>query len=225
MSKKKSGNTKAKRKRREPADYSQVVKEFKQTNNPFTAFSIMPKGLSVEIQDKNEKILLLVRRHIVTNLKWVTVTVLLVFSPLLFSIAPFYSQIPVNFQFMGIVLWYLLTLALSLEGFLNWYFDMFIVTDERIIDIDFKNLIYRNVTSTKIDRIEDVTYTVSGAIPSFMDFGNVMIQTAGAGMGMDPQETSPHMEIYDTPHPAKVAKLINELILEEEQEKIEGRVR
>jgi len=225
MSSKKSGNTKAKRRKRKPSDYSQVVKEFKQTSNPLSAFSVMPKGLSVEIQDRDEEILLLVRRHIITNIKWVLVAIILIFSPFLFSIAPFYSQIPANFQFMGIVLWYLLTLALSLEGFLNWYFDMFIVTDERIIDIDFKNLIYRNVTSTKIDRIEDVTYTVSGAIPSFLDFGNVMIQTAGAGMGMDPQETSPHMEIYDTPHPSKVAKLINELILEEEQEKIEGRVR
>jgi hypothetical protein len=225
MSKKMSGNTKAKRKKRSPSDYSQVVNESKRTNNPLTAFSMMPRGLSVEIQDKNEKILLLVRRHVITNLKWVMIAVLLIVSPLVFPIMPFFDKIPGNFQFMGIILWYLLTLALSLEGFLNWYFDMFIVTDERIIDIDFKNLIYRNVTSTKIDRIEDVTYTVSGAISSFLDFGNVMIQTAGAGMGMDPQETSPHMEIYDTPHPAKVAKLINELILEEEQEKIEGRVR
>ena len=70
---------------------------------------------------------------------------------------------------MGTILWYLLTAAIAFEGFFNWYFDVFIVTDERIIDVDFKNLIYRNITMTKIDKIEDVTYTVSGAIPSMLD--------------------------------------------------------
>ena len=42
---------------------------------------------------------------------------------------------------------------------------------------------------------------------------------------MDPQGTSTHMEIWDTPKPARIAKLISELIVEEEQEKLEGRVR
>jgi hypothetical protein len=52
-----------------------------------------------------------------------------------------------------------------------------------------------------------------------------LIQTASAGISLDPQDTAPFMEIINTPRPAKVAKLINELMLEEEQEKIEGRVR
>lgn len=225
MSHKKSGVSKAKKRKRQPSDYSQVVREFKRTKNPLSSFSIMPRGLTVEIQDKDEEILLLVRRHIITNFRWVIIVLFMILSPLVLGFVSVLDDLPSRFLVMGIILWYLLTLAMVLEGFFNWYFDMFIVTDERIIDIDFHNLIYKNVTSTKIDKIEDVTYTVSGAVPSFLDFGNVMIQTAGAGLGMDPQKTSPHMEIYDTPHPAKVAKLINELILEEEQEKIDGRVR
>ena len=87
------------------------------------------------------------------------------------------------------------------------------------------DLIYKNITATKIDRIEDVTYSVSGVLASFLNYGNVLIQTAGAGIEMKPQQTAPFMEIFNTPHPAKVTKLINELIMEEEQEKIEGRVR
>jgi hypothetical protein len=123
------------------------------------------------------------------------------------------------------MLWYLLVTAVVLGGFLRWYFDVFVVTDERIIDIDFNNLIYKNITSTKIDNIEDVTYNVSGAIQSLFNFGQVLIQTAGTGVSMAPENATPTMEIWDTPQPALVAKLINELIVEEEQEKLDGRAR
>jgi hypothetical protein len=85
---------------------------------------------------------------------------------------------------MTYMLWYLLVTAVVLGGFLRWYFDVFVVTDERIIDIDFNNLIYKNITSTKIDNIEDVTYNVSGAIQSLFNFGQVLIQTAGTGVSM-----------------------------------------
>jgi hypothetical protein len=52
-----------------------------------------------------------------------------------------------------------------------------------------------------------------------------MVQTAGAVINPKSTETVPSIEIINTPHPALVAKLINEMMLEEEQEKIEGRVR
>ena len=185
----------------------------------------MPKNLAVEVQDPNEEILLLTRRHILTNLGWVAVVIAMLLAPLLFGYFPMVELLPDRFQIMTVVLWYLVTLAITLEGFFNWYFDVFIVTDERIIDVDFKNLIYKNITTAKIDRIEDVTHSVSGAIPSFFNFGNVMIQTAGAVVKMSPQETTPFLEIWNTPNPGKISKLINELILEEEREKIEGRVR
>jgi hypothetical protein len=189
------------------------------------AFSVMPAGLTVEVLDKDEQILLLVRRHIITNIRWVLISLAMAIAPVFAGILPLFDMLPSRFIFATIILWYLLVVAVILEGFLNWYFDMFVVTDERIIDIDFENLIYRNITSTKIDRIEDVTYNVSGAIPSFFRYGNVLIQTAGAGVVKDNQDTSAQIEICKTPHPSKVAKLVNELILEEEQEKLEGRVK
>ena len=140
----------------------------------------------------------------------------MVMAPIFFGKLPLYEYLLTRFQVMTVVLWYLLTTAVLLEGFFDWYFDVFIVTDERIIDIDFYNLIYKNISSTKIENIEDVTYNISGPLPSLLNFGMVLIQTAGE---------KPLFEIYDTPQPAKVTKLINEMILEEEREKLEGRVR
>jgi hypothetical protein len=211
--------------KRSAREYSQVIRESTTSRNPLATFMVMPKGVSVEIQDEDEVILLLVRRHVITNIKWILVALVLGMAPIFFGAFPFYEVLLPTFRLMTVLLWYLLTTAVVLEGFFNWYFDVFIVTDERIIDVDFKNLIYKNITTTKIERIEDVTYSVSGALPSFLNYGNVLIQTASAGISLDPQDTAPFMEIINTPRPAKVAKLINELMLEEEQEKIEGRVR
>jgi hypothetical protein len=203
----------------------QALKGEKTASSALAAFMPFPKRISVEIQDEEEKIILLVRKHWITNLGWMGLVAVMILAPLLLGRLPFLELMPLRFQFMSLILWYLLTTAVALEGFLSWFFDAFVITDERIIDIDFKNLIYKNITATKIDNIEDVTYTVSGALPSMLNYGTVLVQTAGAGIRISPEDATASIEIRDTPKPAKVARLINELILEEEQEKLEGRVR
>lgn len=51
----------------------------------FTAFSPKPIGLTFETQEPNEEVLLLVRKHFITNLRWtVTAVVLLLLSFFLF---------------------------------------------------------------------------------------------------------------------------------------------
>jgi hypothetical protein len=123
------------------------------------------------------------------------------------------------------ILWFLFIFGLFLEKVVSWYFNVIVITDERIIDIDFLHLVYKNVTVTKIDNIEDVTYSVTGVIQSLLNFGNVLIQTAGAVVTMQPQQTIASIEIWGTPNPAKVVGVINDLMLQEEQEKLEGRAK
>jgi hypothetical protein len=212
------------RKRVDVREYSEVMRHERPSRNPLAAYMPFPK-VRVEIQDPDEQLIILVRRHIITNWKWIAVVMVMIFAPLLLASFPGLTVLPPRFQLMTLVFWWLLIAAVALEGFLNWYFDVFIITDERIIDIDFKNLIYKNITTTKLENIEDVTYSVSGAVPSLLDYGNVLIQTAGAGVVMQPSDTRPAIEIWNTPHPSRVSKLINELLAQEEQEKIEGRVR
>jgi uncharacterized membrane protein YdbT with pleckstrin-like domain len=123
--------------------------------------------------------------------------------------------LPDTYQFAGLIIWYLLLTGFVLESFLTWFFNVYIITDERIIDVDFLSLIYRNISTAKIDNIEDVTATTGGAIQAMFDFGTVQIQTAAEKR---------EFEFNDVPHPNRVSKLINELLLEEEREKVEGRV-
>jgi hypothetical protein len=140
----------------------------------------------------------------------------MIVAPIFLSNFPALAVLPPNFQVMTMVAWYLLTLGFMIEQFLNWYFNVFIVTDERVIDVDFLNLIYKNVSAAKIDNIEDVTVEMGGAVRALLNFGTVFLQTAA-------EKTE--FEFEDVPQPQRVAKFLNEMILEEQQEEIEGRVR
>jgi len=181
-----------------------------------TAFVARPTKLRFETQEKKEKIILLLRRHLVTNIGWLLVSLgLILVPPLVFKIFSFVSLSPAHSLILGLF-WYLLTFAFAFEKFLSWFFNVNIITDERIIDIDFPNILYKDLSETKIDQIQDVSIKVGGFARSLFNFGDVSIQTAG---------TKPEIYFEAIPNPEQVSRILNELILEEEKEKIEGRVR
>lgn len=202
---------------RSAKQYSSVMAEHRQTKNPLAAFVVRPKSLTFETQEAEEKVLLLLRRHLITNVPWILGAVLMSLAPALVRvILPEVSLVPLRFQLMLTMMWYLLTVGLVLEKFLSWYFNVYIVTDERIVDIDFYSLIYKEISDTKIERIQDVTVTQGGVVRALFNFGTVYIQTAGERREFD---------FEDVPKPQVVAKFLNEMMLEEEKEKMEGRVR
>lgn len=61
---------------------------------------------------------------------------------------------------------------------IDYFFDVWIITNERIINIEQKGLFVRTVSELKFSRIQDVTSEVSGMIPTILNFGDVKIQTA-----------------------------------------------
>ena len=180
------------------------------------AFISRPKNINFETQEKKEKIILLLRRHWITNVPWILVIVLMLTAPIFFRFFPLLDFLPGRFQLMALIGWYLLTIAVVFEKFLSWIFNVNIITDERIVDIDFPSLLYREISSAKIDQVQDVSTKVGGFIRSLFNYGDVSIQTAG---------TEPEICFEAVPRPGQVAKILNQMMLEEEQEKIEGRVR
>jgi len=137
--------------RPEVTEYSTVMAEEKRTKNPLAAFMVRPKKMRFETQERKEMILLVLRRHVVTNVGWILLVVFGVLLPGILVLFPFWAGLPGNLKFVGTIVWYLLVFGYALEGFMTWYFNVFIVTDERIIDIDFYSLLYKRVSSAKID--------------------------------------------------------------------------
>ncbi len=73
-------------------------------------------------------------------------------------------------------------LFLWLFFFLIWidvYFDVWIITNERIVNIEQKGLFVRHISELRFSQVQDVTSEVEGIIPSILDYGEVFVQTAG----------------------------------------------
>ena len=196
-------------------EYSEVMRNEQPNGNPLAAYIAKPPRAHFESQAESEHVVLLLRRHPVTNIPWIVLTILLASVPFLLSFIPMFAFFPVRFQPVILMGWYMIVFAYALEKFLSWFFNVMIITDERIVDIDFENLIYKRISSAKTQNIEDVTGTTGGFIRSLLDFGTVIVQTAGVEQ---------EFEFLDVPHPDRVIKLLNELLLEEERETLEGRV-
>ncbi len=197
-------------------EYSETLRKEKPSRNPLRAYAPKPYNTGFDSQMLDEEVVLVLRRHPVTQLKKLFIILLSFFVPFLLFASPMLDFLTPSLKFAVVVGWYSLLLSFILESFLVWFFNVFIVTDERIIDVDFMSLIYKNISSAKIESIEDITAATGGFLGSMVDFGTVYIQTAGE---------TPQLEFEDVPHPARISKILNELILEEEREKLEGRVR
>lgn len=69
--------------------------------------------------------------------------------------------------------WYFLFKALA-----DFYLDTWIVTDHRILEIHQLGLFKRDVSELRLSKIQDVTVKTEGLLPTFFNYGNVIIQTA-----------------------------------------------
>lgn len=196
-------------------DYSEVMAHLRPSHNPFHAFAAKPTRTSFDTQHHEEEILLLLRQHPITQVKWVVITIILLLLPWLFTFVGVLNFLPPTFQFIASLGWYLLIFGFALEAFLSWFYNVYIITDERVIDVDFESLLFKNISSAKIEKIEDVSAATKGTLGAIFDYGDVQIQTAGAQVEFD---------FKSVPFPSRVTAFLNELIVEEERERIEGRV-
>jgi len=173
----------------------------------FTAFHEKPKHIRVINQEKDEEILLFLRRSLFTNIKWVVGSIVLLLIPLVLSlfINPFSSPFGFPFRYIlfFVIFYYLLVFTYIHICFITWYFNISLVTNIRVIDIDFSNLIYKNLAATKLNLVQDVSYQQVGALRTLLDYGDVYVQTAG---------TLENFEFLAIPKPGKAVHIIEDLI-------------
>jgi len=171
----------------------------------FSAYVVSPKKSRFEGQEKGEKILLLLRRHFITNLRWVLVSVFLALVPtaLPFLELEILNGFSIKFRLLLAIVWYLITLIYIFENFLNWYFNVYIITNKRIVDIDFWGLLYRNVSEANLANVEDVTHKVGGVSQTIFNYGDVLVQTAAERSEFD---------FHGVPHPGKVHDKLTDMI-------------
>src|SRR3989339_382796 len=99
--------------------------------------------------------------------------------------------------------YYLFTWLFFFFSFIDYYLDVWIITDKRIIDIQQRGFFSRIISELKIFRIQDVTSEIQGAIPTLLKYGEVFIQTAG---------TDQRFKFHEVPDPNGIRDIIIKLI-------------
>ncbi|HEX3568653.1 MAG TPA: PH domain-containing protein [Candidatus Saccharimonadales bacterium] len=88
-----------------------------------------------------------------------------------------------------------------LPAWIGWYFSVFIVTDQRLIQITQKGLFHRSVVDMGLSQIQMVNYQVAGLSETVFGFGTIMMQTFVGDL-----------VIHDVHHPAAIQKKLLEVL-------------
>lgn len=75
--------------------------------------------------------------------------------------------------------YYLLLWLFLMSAFVDYYLDAWIVTDERIVNVEQHDLFSRTVSELDLANVQDVTSDVRGFFPSIFGYGDVYVQTSG----------------------------------------------
>ncbi|MBU1348472.1 PH domain-containing protein [Patescibacteria group bacterium] len=169
-----------------------------------------------------ERTILVLRRHWITLFSLFVMFVAVVLLPIGTYIAIRYTS-PAFFDdaarsvlfILGASIFFLYTWLFLYQHFLDYYLDTWIVTDDRILNIEQHGLFARTVSELRLHRVQDVTAEVKGFVRTVFDYGDVHIQTAG--------ETQ-RFQFEEIPHPNAVAKMVMDLAEKERKEHLEEAV-
>ena len=81
----------------------------------------------------------------------------------------------------GYSLWLLLLWIGMFNVWTNYYLDLLIITDRRVIVIDQKGFFSRYVASFRLERMQDINIEINGLIATLLDYGTLDVETAGHG--------------------------------------------
>ena len=168
----------------------------------FHSFCIKPQS-RFEAQGDEEHIYVLVRAHPILLIFPFLNAFFFIFLLLFANF--FFSSLLNVVQVLFVNVFVLVTIFnYAFFHYLNWYFNIGIITNRQIVDIDFHVVLYKQITYTQLSHVEDVTAKSGGFFESYFDFGNVFVQTAG---------TEANTEFMNVPHPSSIAKIINGLLM------------
>jgi len=170
-------------------------------SSAFYSYRLNP-DIEFDTREDGEKVSLLLRSHPFTQIGWIFAAILLII--LFFGLNFFIGNIfDIRQSFIINIFFIVFIFSFIWINVLNWYFNAGIVTNKKIIDIDFYSVIYKEITIAQLGKIEDITVKSGGFFGSYFDYGSVFIQTAGSAV---------NVEFINVPHPSDVAQVINKLL-------------
>lgn len=166
----------------------------------------------------NEKIELIVRHHWAGFLGTAVIVIAMALFPVFLIFAA-------NLAFrdsladvsglinLGLSGYYLFLLTFLFGAWINFYYDIVFITNERIINVAQEGLLARKTSELSLEQIQNVSADLQGFLQSLFNYGLLVIETAGEGTSDDPHlpGTQGYFTIHDVPDPNFLARTISEL--------------
>lgn len=178
----------------------------------FASYSIHPNGVHFASQESDEVILLFLRAHFITNVPWIFTTfVAFLIPPLLYILSQllqvFPFHLPVGLTIVGALFYYLIILGYAFGRFVSWFYNIGVVTQKRIVDIDTSNILEHDTAAANFNELVDVKFVQRGFFQSFFNYGDILIQT---------EAIHANFEFTAAPRPTDVTDIISDLRVAQE---------
>jgi uncharacterized membrane protein YdbT with pleckstrin-like domain len=148
-----------------------------------------------EDQFDDEEVLFVFRKHPIVMRKGLVLGML---GPLI-GILPAAIDLSLGLTgfFLGLLGGCILGVLIFAPDWISWHFSVFIMTDQRFIQISQKGLFHRAVADLGLQQIQSVNYEIAGMQETLLGFGTIHMQTYVGDL-----------IIHDLHHPEKIQKRI-----------------
>lgn len=142
---------------------------------------LMAKSYSFEGQHEDEEIILVFRHHPVMMRKGlIGLLVLMVIGFLPVTIWP------TNLQLLWLVLvGFILGSLYMFYEWISWYYSIYIITDQRLVQISQKGLFNRSIVDIGFNKIQSVNSQTAGLQQTLLGFGTIIVQTIVGDLVLD----------------------------------------
>jgi hypothetical protein len=159
----------------------------------------IPEKLFKE-QFDDEEVLLVFRKHPVVMRKGLIVSSL----TLLLGTIPALIKPEFSWFFGGLGAGLVLAILVFLPFWIGWHFSVYIVTDQRLIQITQKGLFHRSQVGLGLNQIQMVNYEIAGMQETLLGFGTIVVQTFVGSL-----------TIHDVHKPAHIQKELLSILREQ----------
>jgi hypothetical protein len=158
-----------------------------------------------EDQFDDEEVLFVFRKHPIVMRKGLIIASVAVLVGPLYTLGLTYfrpESVPtLSFFFLSILGSFVLAGLVFLPSWISWHFSVYVVTDQRFIQLTQKGFFSRSVVDMSLKQIQMVNYEVAGLNETLLGFGTIMMQTLVGDL-----------VIHEVHHPAKIQKKLLEVL-------------
>lgn len=148
-------------------------------------------------QFDDEEVLFVFRKHPIVMRRGLILGMLV----LLLGTVPSLFILTIQSYVVGLLCGLVVGFFVFLPSWIAWHFSVFIVTDQRLIQITQKGLFNRSVIDMGLAQIQMVNYQIAGLQETVLGFGTIMMQTFVGDL-----------VIHDIHHPAEIQKKLLEVL-------------